>query len=38
MASGISFGAIKWPKVGVLTLGATIGYLLGLVINLVIVQ
>lgn len=38
MASGISFGAIKWPKVGVLTLGATIGYLLSLVINLILVQ
>jgi hypothetical protein len=38
MGAGLGTGAIRWPKYGVLTLGAVIGYVLGVMIDLVIIQ
>lgn len=38
MGAGLGVGAMRWPKVGVLAAGATIGYCLGKMIDLVIIQ
>ncbi len=37
MGAGLGVGAIRWPKFGVLSLGATIGYIIGMLFDLVII-
>jgi hypothetical protein len=36
--AGLGVGAVKWPKVGVLSLGASLGYSVGRLIDILIIQ
>lgn len=38
MGAGLGVGAMRWPRLGVLASGATIGYCLGKMIELVLIQ
>ena len=37
LGAGLGIGAMKWTKVGVISIGATIGFVLGKLIDLVII-
>ena len=38
LGAGLGAGAVKWPKVGVISLGGSLGYSLGKLLDILIIQ